>query len=156
MSDPGMTKSIKQELYELCREYIDNRIQAARLAISEAQQSANQESKSSSGDKYETGRAMMQLEIEKNAAQLSESLKVKQILDNITIENHPVSVQPGSLVITDSDVFFIAISLGKVTLHNQNFLVISANSPLGIKLIGLKPGDKITFKDNAYVVNELK
>src|SRR5687768_5003844 len=124
-----MTKNIKQELYELCREYIDKRIQAARLAISEAQQSANQEDKSSSGDKYETGRAMMQLEVEKNAVQLEESLKLKQTLDHITIENHPVSVQPGSLVITDRDVFFIAISLGKVILHNQPFLVISPNSP---------------------------
>lgn len=151
-----MAKNIKQELYKLCREYIDKRIQAARLAISEAQQSANQESKSSSGDKYETGRAMMQLEIEKNAVQLEESLKLKQTLDHINIENRAVSVQPGSLVVTDRETFFIAISLGKVTLHNQHFLVISANSPLGIKLIGLKPGDKITFKDNSYVVNELK
>jgi len=58
--------------------------------------------------------------------------------------------------VTDRETFFIAISLGKVSLHDQSFLVISANSPLGTKLIGLRPGDKITFKDHSYVVKDLK
>ena len=66
-------KSIKQELYKLCQTYIQQRILTAKQAIEAAQQAANNETKSSSGDKYETGRAMMQLEIEKDSAQLSES-----------------------------------------------------------------------------------
>ena len=151
-----MTGNDKQELYNLCQDYIDKRIHAARQAIADAQQSANEETKSSSGDKYETGRAMMQLEIEKNTQQLSESLKLKNALDQIRIDNPSLSVQPGSLVVTDREEFFIAISLGKVTLHDRIYLVISSASPMGKNLLGLKVGDAMTFKDRTYVIQELK
>ena len=147
---------IKRELYKLCQDYLQKRIDAAQQAIQTAQSAANEETKSSSGDKYETGRAMMQLEIEKNAGQLSESLKLKHALDQINPDQTPGIVQSGSLVITDQGSFFIAISLGKVVLHNQSYLVVSPGSPIGQKLLGLKPGDEMTFNHMAYVVQELK
>lgn len=147
--------TVKKELYDLCREYLQRRIQAAQQAIAAAQQSANSETKSSSGDKYETGRAMMQLEVEKNSAQLAESLKLQHALDQINIDIQPSSVQPGSLVVTDGGVFFIAISLGKVDLHDKTYLVISPGSPLGQMLLGLKAGGRVTFRDRAYVIKEI-
>lgn len=146
----------KRELYGLCQDYLKKRIEAARQAIEAAQHSANNETKSSSGDKYETGRAMMQLEIEKNAGQLAESLKLKRTLDQIDLENKANSVQPGSLVITDREIFFIAISLGQVRLLDKTYLVISPASPIGQKLLGLKAGDTMTFQDKVRVVKELK
>jgi transcription elongation GreA/GreB family factor len=148
-------EKIKQQLYELCQDYIQKRIQAAQHAIEAAQESANSETKSSSGDKYETGRAMMQLEIEKNAAQLAESHKLKQAMDHIQIQNTSSSVQPGSLVVTDRETFFIAISLGKVIMENKSYLVISAGSPLGQKLSGLRSGDQIAFRDRTYVIQKI-
>ena len=51
-----------------------------------AQEAANEEGKSSVGDKYETGRAMMQIERDKAAQQLDEALKLKNIIDQISIE----------------------------------------------------------------------
>lgn len=148
-------QGIKQQLYNLCLEYLEKRIQAAREAIEAAQQSANDETKSSSGDKYETGRAMMQLEVEKNASQLSESMKLKHTLDQIRIDHTAATVQPGSLVVTDREVFFMAISLGKVKVDDRNYLVISPASPLGQKLMGLKSGDRTTFKDQPYIIQEI-
>ena len=151
-----MTQSIKQQLYDLCRGYVDKRIQSSRDAIAEAQESANEETKSSSGDKYETGRAMMQLEIEKNAQQLSESLKLKNALDQIKVDTAASSVQPGSLVVTDREVFFIAISLGKITFEGKSYLVIAPASPLGAQLMGAKLGDRVKFRNESYVVQHIK
>lgn len=148
--------NIKQELYNLCREYLQKRIETAKQAMEVAQHSANNETKSSSGDKYETGRAMMQLEIEKNAAQLSESLKLRRALDLINLQHQPGFVQPGSLVITDREVFFISISLGKVLLRGKTYLVVSPASPIAQKLLGMKPGDKMAFQDKTYLIQELK
>jgi hypothetical protein len=54
---------------------VHQRIASAEEAIRMAQESANQEGKSSAGDKYETGRAMAQLEIEKASGQLAEANK---------------------------------------------------------------------------------
>jgi hypothetical protein len=45
---------IKQQLYALCQEFISRRIIVAQQAIAAAQSAANEETKSSSGDKYET------------------------------------------------------------------------------------------------------
>src|SRR5687768_16275702 len=123
-----MMEIIKHQLYDLCLEYISKRIESSRYAMAAAQQSANEETKSSSGDKYETGRAMAQLEIEKHSVQLAESLKLKNALDQIRIDNVSPFVQSGSLVVTDRDSFFIAISLGKVILQGKAYLVISPSS----------------------------
>ena len=150
-----MTQPIKQELYILCQKYINKRIESSRHAIAAAQESANEETKNSSGDKYETGRAMAQLEIEKNSQQLSEALKLKEALDQIRIDKRSSTVQPGSLVVTDGGVFFIAISLGEVILHNNSYLVIAPTSPLGIQLMGARVGDRKVFRDRSYVVHEL-
>ncbi len=148
-------ENIKQELYKYCQNYIQERISNTAHAIKAAQESANDETKSSSGDKYETGRAMMQLEIEKNMVQLSGSLKLKNNLDQINIKNRTESVQPGSIVVTDNEIFFIAISIGKVIIHSRSFVILSPESPLGIKFMGLKSGDSFTFKDRRYVVKEI-
>ncbi|HET9487119.1 MAG TPA: 3-oxoacyl-ACP synthase [Chryseosolibacter sp.] len=148
-------KSIKRKLYERCQDYVQERIAAAQHAIEAARQSANSETKSSSGDKYETGRAMMQLEIEKNTAQLVESMKLKHALDQIRIDNTLPSIQAGSLVITDREVFFIAISLGKVVVEDKTYVVISPASPLGQKLKGLKTGDQMAFNDRTYMIKEI-
>ena len=73
-----------------------------------AQEAANEESKSSAGDKYETGRAMMQIERDNAAAQLDEALKLKKTLSLISAsENHHV-ISLGSIVITKTFKAFIS------------------------------------------------
>ncbi|HEU5146157.1 MAG TPA: GreA/GreB family elongation factor [Chryseosolibacter sp.] len=147
--------TIKQRLYDLCQKYVNERIDAARQAIADAQNSANEETKSSSGDKYETGRAMAQLEIEKTAQQLGESLKLKSVLDQMHFDVPAGAAETGSLVVTDRGRFFIAISIGKVEVDGEAYMVISPASPLGKQLIGSKSGDTRTFNNQHYHVKEL-
>ena len=59
-----MNQQDKDELYKKCVQIIENQILLAQQGIENAQQAANEETKSSAGDKYETTRAMMQIEIE--------------------------------------------------------------------------------------------
>ena len=146
---------IKQQLYQACQEYLQMRIDAAQQAIDAAQQSANDETKSSSGDKYETGRAMMQLEVEKHTSQLAASMKLRHTLNQIRIDHASATVQSGSLVVTDRDVFFMAISLGKVKVEDKSYFVISPASPLGQTLMDLKSGDRTIFKGQAYTIQEI-
>ena len=150
-----MRQDIKRELYSVCHQLIDERIETCRRAIADAQHSANQETKSSSGDKYETGRAMAQLEIEKSSQQLSEALKLKSMLDQIPVDHSFHAAQPGSLVVTDRGTFFIAVGVGKVQLHDGHYFIIAPFSPLGLALAGSKVGDLVTFRDVSYVIHEL-
>ena len=75
-----------------------------------AQEEANKENKSSAGDKYETGRSMMQLEKEKFAQQhdgVSQQLEIVQKLD---LGAHD-EIQEGSLVDTNIGLFFISVGM---------------------------------------------
>jgi len=131
----------KQQVYKLCQHYIRQRIQTIQQAMDEAQASANEETKSSAGDKYETGRAMMQLELEKNAAQLAEANKLQVTLNHLDPLKVSNIVQVGSLVTTTIGLFYIGISAGPLKLDDKIIFAVSAASPVGMKLIGLKQGD---------------
>ena len=141
---------IKTLLHSLCLAYINQRIDTAQKAIEIAQASANEETKSSAGDKYETGRAMMQLEIEKNSVQLAEAMKLKKALTDINPEKETITIQPGSAVITNQGNFYISISAGQLKVNDQIYFAISPVSPIGAKLIGLKEGDQIAFNTKEY------
>jgi hypothetical protein len=147
---------IKQQLYALCQQYISRRIAAIEEALRDAQSSANEETKSSAGDKYETGRAMAQLEIEKNTTQLAEALNLKRKLDAIRLEPLSLSIRAGSLIQTTQGNFFIAISVGKLEVQNNVYLVVAPESPVGIKLMGLQKGDMFTFGNRNYKIDAVE
>jgi transcription elongation GreA/GreB family factor len=147
--------SLKKKLFTHCIGYIQQRISNAQEAIETAQAAANEETKSSAGDKYETGRSMMQLEMEKNSIQLEQSVKLKNILDQIKIDRKFDSAHLGSLVITDQSNFFIAISVGQIVLDGRTFLIISQDSPIGAKLKGLKAGDSFIFNNKRYKIDQV-
>jgi hypothetical protein len=65
--------NIKESLYNHCMRYVQERIARIQNEIDLHQAAANEETKSSAGDKYETGRAMAQLDIERNSVQLREA-----------------------------------------------------------------------------------
>lgn len=111
-----------------------------------------EETKSSAGDKYETGRAMIFLEKEKISIRLSESLKKQQTLDQIKLEKVSETVQMGSLVRTDKAIFFIATALGNIS---EDCYVISPVSPLGKALTGKKTGDSAQFNKTTYKILEI-
>lgn len=120
-----------------------------------AQDSANAEEKSSAGDKYETGRAMAQIERDKAAHQLEEALKLKSILNQINPVAVVNKVTQGSLVITEANRFYLAISIGKIEVDGEDFLVIAPTSPIGQTLLHSKVGDQFTFNKQVHVVREI-
>jgi transcription elongation GreA/GreB family factor len=146
---------IKQELYDYCQKYLAQRISTAQEAIKAAQASANEETKSSAGDKYETGRAMMQLEIEKNTVQLGETMKLKRMLDEIRIDFASATAQAGSLVITSQSNFFLAISVGQITIDGKIYTAVSPASPIGNMLLGLKKNASFSFNGKTYRIQEV-
>jgi hypothetical protein len=147
--------SIKQKLLFLCFAFVDERIASARQAIHLAQASANEETKSSAGDKYETGRAMAQLEIEKSGVQLNEALRVKKTLEQINLTQVSTSVQPGSLVFTTQGVFFISVSAGKLSAYGVTCYAVSPLSPVGAALMGLRAEASVIFNQKELRIEKI-
>ncbi len=138
----------KRALYAHCQQYVQQRVTTARQAMENAQAAANEESKSSAGDKYETGRAMAQLERDRHAQLLAEARKLEADLSRIQADKPYTTALPGSLVTTDRGQFFISISAGKITLDGQDYFAISPASPVGAALIGLHAGDSFTLNNS--------
>ncbi|RAK02075.1 hypothetical protein LX87_00189 [Larkinella arboricola] len=137
--------TVKQALFERCQQYVAQRIETAKTAMEAAQAAANEESKSSAGDKYETGRAMAQIERDRHAQQLAEARKLQQELARIDSGKIYTSGQPGSIVMTSQGNFFIAISAGKITLDQTDYFAVSAASPIGVRLNHVKANDEVVF-----------
>ena len=110
------------------------------------------ETKSSAGDKHETGRAMLQLEREQLGAQLSEILKVKESLYKIDSNKVSNSVGFGSVVCTTHSKYFIAISAGELSVNNDKVYAISPITPIGRLLLGKTVGDEVSFRDMEFKI----
>ncbi len=141
-------------LHQLSLEFIENRIKTIRQAIAETQDSADQETKSSAGDKYETGLSMMQLDMEKQAEQLAEAIRTRDALEKIKVFDNGANgaVRPGNVVETNQGNFYISISAGQLKLNNQTYFAVSPATPIASKLMGLKVGDSFSFNGKNYTV----
>jgi predicted nucleotide-binding protein (sugar kinase/HSP70/actin superfamily) len=148
-------KEIKKVLYQLCIDYVQNRMDAAQQAINEAQKASNDDTKSSAGDKYETSREMMQQETNRNLAQLNEANKLKVALNSISFENQSDTIETGSVVLTSNGNFYIAISAGLLQVNNESYFAISQASPIGMKLKGLKAGNQLNLNDKIYLIKKV-
>jgi transcription elongation GreA/GreB family factor len=146
---------LKKELYRQCLEYVQKCMEAAQLAINESQKASIDDTKSSAGDKYETGREMMQQETNRNMAQLNEANKLKIILNNISPNVVGDKAETGSVIITDNGNFYLAISAGILRIKDEVYFAISPASPIGLRLKGLKTGDEFKLNDKNYLIKQV-
>ena len=144
--------NLKQQLYNQCLHFVGSRYQTIQNTINEIQVSLTSETKSSAGDKHETGRAMLQLEREKAGNQLAEIQKVKENLSKIDISKETKVIGLGSVVFTTNANYFIAISAGELKLESDSFYAISSHTPIGKLMIGKTVGDTISFRDQKFTI----
>ena len=115
-------------------------------AMQAAQAASNQEEKSSAGDKYETARAMGQLDRDMHGRQYEQARQERQLLERLN-SNPADLVGVGALVSTEaSGTFYLAVSIGKVSVEGTDVMVISPQSPLGQVLIGKRTNESFTFR----------
>ena len=152
-------KEFKKDLYHYCLTFVNDRIKRVRSRLHEVRIALGSETKSSAGDKHETGRAMHQLEMEKLGQQLAGIEKTREILARVDIEvgDRPLSkIALGSLVKTSKATYFLAISAGKYQKGNQEANCISTVSPIGKLLLGKTVEDIVTFKgEEIKIINIL-
>ena len=138
--------ALKKQLLQLCLHAQQSRINIAQKAMEDAQQSANQEERSTAGDKYDTSRAMSHNVRDMNARQLQEALKDQALLQQINPEIVFTEVKPGSVVKTNTGSYFIAASGGPYQVEGASYFAVSAVSPIGEVLLLKKKGETFVFR----------
>lgn len=148
-----MSNSFKYKLIIAVQDALEHKISTIQEAINLAKESRDSDGKSSVGDKYETGRAMMQIEIQNKENQLSQLLGLKKVMGRIEPDNETSSASLGSLVKTDKGHYFISIPMGQ--MKGFDCMTISLASPLGRAFSGSKVADKVSFNGTNYTILEI-
>lgn len=136
---------IKKSLLQICLDKVNAHISAIETNIESIVESRDNETKSSVGDKYETGRAMMQIEYQKAQGQLLLAQNTKAQIMGVNLERSDDVVGPGNLVVTSNGNYFISIGMGKLTYEDELYYCISLASPMGQLLKNKSVGDHIAF-----------
>lgn len=135
----------KSELIAQMQSLLNDKIESASDQLADAIESRNSDTKSSAGDKFETGRAMVQMEIDKIEKQLALYRQMRATVDQIKPDHIHKVIGQGSLVETNVGRYFLAIPLGKIPTISPATFAISLASPIGQLLAGKSVGDEINF-----------
>ncbi|WP_299119502.1 3-oxoacyl-ACP synthase [uncultured Tenacibaculum sp.] len=147
--------NIKEELFKQCVAYVNKRMKTVEEIISSNKKALQSETKSSAGDKHETGRAMLQLEMEKASQQLSGIEKMKETLSKINLEGVTDVAHLGNVVVTDKNMYFLSISSGQLKIADKIYFSVSVSSPIGRLLLGKRIGESFVFNANKQTIKEI-
>jgi len=142
----------KEKLAQQCIAIIEERIANNLQLMNNAQEAANSESKSSAGDKYETSRAMNQLQKDMYATQLAANKKELAAFLSIKYNVINRSIGIGSIIICGDKAFFIAAGLGKLAVDDFTVFLLSPNAPLAKLLITKKIKDNFLFNKELLMI----
>ncbi|MFT5646840.1 MAG: hypothetical protein ACI976_001525 [Aureispira sp.] len=150
-----MNLALKVTLYESCASYLKKRLGVIEHRLNELNDSLEAETKSSAGDKYETGRAMVHLEKDKQMQQLAVLLTHKKQLHGINPNTQYAIIEQGALVQTNRGTFYLSIPAGKLFVEGETYFAITLASPIGQLLFQKKKGDAFEFRGRGYVLEEI-
>ena len=148
-------ETIKSQLLEQCQNIIQEKQNIINEQIKDIQEALRSESKSSAGDKHETGRAVLQLEREKLGFQLAEIEKHQAILNRIDLNTVHHNISLGSVVKTSLANYFIVISAGQIEVEDIKYYAISSDAPIAKSLIGKKQSDTVVFNHQHIKIREI-
>ncbi|MEO7048695.1 MAG: hypothetical protein ABI091_25565 [Ferruginibacter sp.] len=147
--------TFKEEVYGAFLDLLITKINHLQKTLSDLNESAKNETKSTAGDKHETALAMLQLEQENIRRQLKETNEQKNIFESIDPLLKAEEVRKGSLVKTDKDLLFMSAGVGKIILNNETVISLSPLSPLGMKMMGKKVNDTIQMNAVTYKIEKI-
>ena len=146
---------IKIILLQECFAHVNSRLQTIEKTIQSNQKALSSETKSSAGDKHETGRAMLQLEMEKAGQQLISIQQMKETLAKIDVVKDSNLARLGSLIETNLGSYFLSISAGKLKTEVTTVFAISTSSPIGKVLLGKKTGDVLSWNGKEINIQKI-
>lgn len=147
---------IKTQLFEAVNNQVIIRHSKIKQTIADIEESLLEESKSSSGDKHETGRAMLQIDRENAGKQLAEVENLIGLVKKIDVSAISDYIRLGSLAYTNNGDYFISLSIGAVSVSNKTFICVSLNSPIGLMLSGKKKDESFLFNEKQFTVLAVK
>ena len=146
---------LKQTIHNQLLHTAETKLTTLHQEIAGIKEARNNDTKSSAGDKFETGRQMMQIELDRLEGIYSQTNQLKTQLNLIDLTKQHTKVGMGSLVTTNQGSYYISVGLGKVEVNNKAYFALSLSSPIGKLLNGKAVGDKIEFNSREFFVEKI-
>ncbi|WP_267740185.1 GreA/GreB family elongation factor [Myroides injenensis] len=148
--------TLKKKLKEICLERLNDKIDAFQSMVDDLSLDAQNDAKSSAGDKHETALSMMHLEQENISSKIKENLEIRDIISRIDAEKVSEKVEFGSVVKINSVMLFFSAALPKINVDEQSVLAVSVDAPIAKELLGKKLNDTFIFNNCEFKVNYLE
>jgi len=146
--------ALKRRLYEECLTRQRNSVQRVKDVMKEAQESALADDENSE-ELFDSYREQMQHTREMYASQLNSAQNELDVLERVPASDITNVIEPGAVVRTDNQNFFVAISMGKIDLEGKVYFPISTSSPIFQAMVGLKQGATFQFRDRKFTIKEV-
>ncbi len=143
----------KKKLYDRCMEILEESAETARRQMNEVQEDANEAELEH--DVFDGSRTELLRKRDIYAEQLQKAVDEIQILKKVSFDNMSEQVEFGAVVITNRQKMFIALGLGKVSIDDDVYYVISKDVPVYKAMEGLKKGDEFEFNNMKFTINDL-
>ncbi len=148
--------SNKAEIHSVILQHLEERMEQGRKDFQLAKESRDSDTKSSAGDKFETGREMMQREMDKISAALDMQKNQLTRVQRISLNENKTRIGIGSYITTDAENYYVSVGLGKLTCRETAFYAISADSPLGELLMGKQVNDIIELRGRKITLKSIQ
>ena len=125
----------------------------AKERLASLQDALGSESKSSAGDKHETGRAMIHREMELVEETRARTQAAQETLKKIKGMPLPVNgMHMGALVETTGPWVFVGIPMGKLQLGGDVVLCVGPSAPIVKLWDGIEEGDEVSLGPNRLTI----
>ncbi|MEQ9466561.1 MAG: hypothetical protein RLN88_04065 [Ekhidna sp.] len=152
-----MASSIsKAEVHKGCKDHLLQKIDDLKKELEAVKESAIAETKSSMGDKYETGREMMMQEGNRLGQHLDLFISQLATLESIDLDKRFCEVNHGCLVFTDKSIFFISSAIGQVSIDGKQVFAISGEAPIAKSMKGKKEGEPFSFNGITQIIKKIE
>jgi hypothetical protein len=151
---PRTASTLKQQLLAECRRIQQEKVDTARQAMLEVQESA--QNTETAEEAMESFREVCHRQRDQYARQQDEALTGLQVLRRVP-EAKTANNQPGlgSVVVTDSQRFYVSLSLGEIEVEGEPYFALSAFSPLFQAMAQSQSGDSFEFRGKSYQIREV-
>ena len=143
----------KDRLLALCIGIKEESAANIQAAMDDAQQSANEYG--SPKDRYDSFRAQLMRKRDMLAQQLAQTEEELRFLRQIKPGVISKRVEPGSLVALNSQILYVLLGIGKVTIDGVTVYVVSPVVPLVESMKNLKSGDSFSFRGQNMTIKEI-
>ncbi len=145
--------SLKDKLLARCIELKEESKANTLAAMNDAQQGANEYG--APRDRYDSFRAQLMRKRDMLAQQLSAAEEELRYIRQIKPGTASSKIEPGALIILDTQTLYILVGIGKIVIDDQVVYVVSPVVPLVVAMKGLKKGDSFIFRGTTMKIVEI-